>query len=29
VSTTRLDDDIGRTLEVKEELPKVSEVLHS
>ena len=29
VSATRLDDDVGRTLEVKEELLKVSEVLQS
>jgi hypothetical protein len=27
VSTTRLDDDVGRTLEVEEELLKVSEIL--
>jgi hypothetical protein len=27
VSTTRLDNDVGRTLEVEEELSKVSEVL--
>lgn len=27
VSTTRLDDDVGRALEVEEELSKVSEVL--
>lgn len=27
VSATRLDDDVGRTLEVEEELPKVSEGL--
>jgi hypothetical protein len=28
VSTTRLDDDVGRTLEVEEELSKVSQILH-
>lgn len=27
MSTTRLDDDVGRTLEVEEELLKVSEIL--
>jgi len=27
MSTTRLDDDVGRTLEVEEELSKVSEIL--
>ena len=27
VSTTRLDDNVGRTLEVEEELPKISEIL--